>query len=276
MKFSLIMATIGRYAEVERFMRFLSRQTYPNFELLIVDQNDDDRLLPLIQQYKTKFTLIHLRSENGLSLARNVGLRYISGDFVSFPDDDCWYDRQALENVYKLFHQYPQYAGITGRAIDGKGQDAAGKYDKTSGLVDAINVWRRAISFTIFLRREVCNAIGGFDEEIGVGAKTIYGSGEETDYVLRAIRKYQVFYCHRFTINHPNPLVQYSPQVISRGYRYGCGFGRVVQKHGYNYRFKLRALARPFLGMMLYISAFQLPKSHYYWNTFRGRLRGML
>lgn len=276
MKFSLIMATIGRYTEVERFLMFLDQQTYRNFELIIVDQNSDDRLLLLIQRYKTKFSLIHLRSEKGLSLARNVGLRHITGDFVCFPDDDCWYDRQALEKVYKLFHLYPQYAGITGRAIDGEGQDAAGKYDKTSGLVNVMNVWRRAISFTIFFRRQVCEDIGGFDEEMGVGAKTIYGSGEETDYVLRAIRKHQVFYCADFTINHPNPLIHYSPQVISRGYRYGCGFGRVVSKHGYDFRFKLRALIRPFLGMILHISTFQLPKSHYYWNTFRGRLRGML
>jgi glycosyltransferase involved in cell wall biosynthesis len=276
MKFSLIMATIGRYMEVERFLKFLDQQTYRNFELLIVDQNNDDRLLLLIQRYKAKYSLIHLRSEKGLSLARNVGLRHITGDFVCFPDDDCWYDPQALEQVHKLFHLYPQYGGITGRAIDGEGQDAAGKYDKTSGLVDVINVWRRAISFTIFFRRQVCENIGGFDEEIGIGANTIYGSGEETDYVLRAIRKYQVFYSADFTINHPNPLIDYSPQVISRGYRYGCGFGKVVDKHGYNFRFKLRALVRPFLGMILHISTLELAKSHYYWNTFRGRLRGML
>lgn len=276
MKFSLIMATLGRYAEVERFLMFLDQQTYRNFELIIVDQNDGDRLVPLIKQYSSRISLIHLRSEKGLSVARNVGLRHISGDFVAFPDDDCWYDRMALEQVYKLFQQNPQYAGITGRAIDGEGQDAAGKYDKSSGLIDVINVWRRAISFTIFLRRQVCEDIGDFDEDMGAGAKTIYGSGEETDYVLRAIQKHIVFYCATFTVNHPNPLVHFSPQVISRGYRYGCGFGKVVRKHGYNSAFKLRVLIRPLLGMMLYISAFQPHKSHYYWNTFRGRLRGML
>jgi glycosyltransferase involved in cell wall biosynthesis len=276
MKFSLIMATLGRYVEVERFLMFLDQQTYRNFELIVVDQNEDERLVPLIKAFRAKFSLIHLQSDKGLSLARNVGMCHISGDFVSFPDDDCWYDRLALENAYKVFQQYPQYGGITGRAVDGKGHDTAGKYDKTSGLVDAINVWRRAISFTIFLRRQVCLDIGEFDEEMGVGSKTIYGSGEETDYVLRAIRNHQVYYSSTFTINHPNPLVCYSPQVISRGYRYGCGFGRVVRKHGYNSHFKLRSLIRPFLGMMLYSSTFQLPKSHYYWNTFRGRLRGML
>jgi glycosyltransferase involved in cell wall biosynthesis len=276
MKFSLIMATIGRVAEVERFLAHLDQQTHRDFELLIVDQNEDDRLLPLVHKYSARFTLLHLRSEKGVSLAKNVGLQQISGNFIAFPDDDCWYDSNVLERVLQMFRQYPQYSGITGRCIDANGNDAAAKFDKSSGEVNAINVWQRAVSVTMFFRRSVYEVIGGFDEEIGIGAKTPYWSGEETDYVLRVIRQFKVFYNAEFTVNHPNPVLHYTAQVIRRGYNYGCGFGKVVRKHQYSFGFKARALIRPFLGMMLYLIKLKLPRSLYYWNSFRGRLRGML
>src|SRR5579864_3540599 len=90
-KFSLILATVGRLDEVARFLQHLGRQTYRDFELIIVDQNSDDVLERLIRQYQGCFPVLHLRSEPGLSRARNVGLQHFSGDVVAFPDDDCWY-----------------------------------------------------------------------------------------------------------------------------------------------------------------------------------------
>ena len=50
------------------------------------------------------------------------------------------------------------------------------------------NLWNRAISFTIFLRRDVVEAVGPFDEELGLGSGRPWASGEETDYLIRAVR----------------------------------------------------------------------------------------
>lgn len=276
MKVSLIMATVDRQAEVAHFMEKLDGQTHRNFELIVVDQNADDRLAPLIDRYQERFAVRRLRSARGLSKARNVGLRHVSGDIIAFPDDDCWYDPDLLATAAGRFARNPALAVITGRSIDAAGQDVVGKFDANAGLVDKWNVWNRGVSFTIFLRREAAEAIGEFDEEIGVGAKTIYHSGEETDYLLRALEQFAVYYDPALTVRHPNPLEVYTPQIIRRAYRYGCGFGRVVTKHRYTFGFKAKALLRPFLGTMLFGTSLQFPKSRYYWNSFRGRLRGML
>ncbi|WP_219642109.1 glycosyltransferase family A protein [Cohnella sp. CFH 77786] len=276
MKVSLILATVDRLAEVENFLEKLDLQTYRNFELIIVDQNEDDRLVPIIERCRAKFDILRLRSPRGLSRARNVGLQHVTGDIVSFPDDDCWYEPDLLGRAVLLFDRNPKALIITGRSIDACGNDAVGKFDTVEGYVDKINVWRRAVSFTIFLKKEAADAIGGFDEEIGVGAGTIYHSGEETDYLLRALNQFSVYYYPDLTVRHPNPLKQFTPQIIRRAYRYGCGFGKVVTKHQYTARFKIGALLKPFLGMMLFWTAFQFPKSMYYWNSFKGRLRGML
>jgi glycosyltransferase involved in cell wall biosynthesis len=275
MRVSLIMATIRRTLELEKFLYHLARQTYRDFELIVVDQNEDNRIVPILQLYENQIPIVHIRSEKGISKSRNKGLTYVTGDLVSFPDDDCWYDPNVLEKVVQYFQVRPELDIVTGRSIDEWGNDAASKFDRTEGVVDKLNVWRRAISFTIFHKKSIGIQVGGFDEEIGVGADSIYLSGEETDYVLRALPNCQVYYFPELTVNHPSPITQYSTQVIERAYKYGCGFGKVVTKHRYSLKFKAVALFKPFAAMLLYSTAFQFPRSNYYWHSFKGRLRGM-
>src|SRR5574340_342784 len=94
--FSLVLATVGRTAELERFLDALERQTCPDFELLVIDQNPDDRLRPILNRHRGRFEIKHTRSATGLSRARNVGLRLARGEIVAFPDDDCWYPTTLL------------------------------------------------------------------------------------------------------------------------------------------------------------------------------------
>ncbi|MFC5405031.1 glycosyltransferase family 2 protein [Cohnella soli] len=276
MKISLIMATVNRTLEVETFLRHLDRQEYRDFELIVVDQNEDDRLASILLPYGSRFTIVHLASERGISKARNVGLLRASGDLIAFPDDDCWYGPDLLRSVVARFAARPDADIVTGRSIDGTGADSASKFDKTEGPVDRKNVWRRAISYTIFQRRNVGVLVGGFDENIGVGANSIYLSGEETDYVLRALPHCRAYYYPDLTVYHPSPVARYSPQVIKRAYKYGCGFGKVVAKHRYSLPYKGTALLKPIVGSILYGLFLQFPKSNYYWHSFLGRLRGML
>ena len=51
-KFSLILATVDRVTELERFLDSLDRQTFRDFELFVVDQNTDDRLVPILASYR--------------------------------------------------------------------------------------------------------------------------------------------------------------------------------------------------------------------------------
>ena len=50
MKVSLILATKNRVEEVDRFVRSLADQGYGNLELIVVDQNQDDRLGAILGQ----------------------------------------------------------------------------------------------------------------------------------------------------------------------------------------------------------------------------------
>lgn len=278
MKISLVLATLGRRDEVLRFLESLARQTVADVQLIVVDQNPDDRVQRLLEDHRWPFQWLHLRSSPGLSHARNVGLAHVTGDLVAFPDDDCWYGPDVLARVQALLAADPQLDGVTGRSVDETGRESGGRFGRQTMLLDDRNVWSSAISYTIFLRRRVCDRLReGFDESLGVGAKTRFGSGEETDYLLRAIRGGSGIRFHpELTVFHPNKVLQFEPPVIARGFNYGMGMGRVLRKHRYPLAYRLRALIRPLGGCLKAGAQLDFGRAVYQWAVVRGRLLGML
>ena len=51
MKFTLILATLGRSDEVRRMLESLKRQSYQDFEVVLIDQNSDNRVFKLYKEY---------------------------------------------------------------------------------------------------------------------------------------------------------------------------------------------------------------------------------
>ena len=110
---SLIVATLNRVAELERLLASLDGQTVEHFEVIIVDQNPDDRLAGTLARHP-KLNLVHLRCRPGASRARNVGLRAARGNIIGFPDDDCWYPENVLKVVTEWFASHPEFDGLFG------------------------------------------------------------------------------------------------------------------------------------------------------------------
>ena len=57
MKFSLIIATLGREKELYDLFESLDKQTYKNFEVIVIDQNKDDRVFKCVQKYMKIYIL---------------------------------------------------------------------------------------------------------------------------------------------------------------------------------------------------------------------------
>ena len=272
MKISLIMATKGNIEVVERFCCFLNKQTYKNFELIIVDQNNDGRLDDIVQKYGQLYDIKHVFSYPGLSKARNVGLLNVSGDIFAFPDDDCWYSSGLLKDVIDIFNKN-MVDGITGR-IDSKGM---GRFDKEEGLVDKFNVWERAISVSIFLKKHVIDSVGLFNENLGLGSGKLMQSGEETDYIIRCIEKgFKIKYFPKLIVNHPESVIDFNDiKTYKRAYKYGIGCGYVLNMYNYPKLIKAKFLIRPILGAMIALSMNKKGLAKYQCSSFLGRAKGL-
>jgi glycosyltransferase involved in cell wall biosynthesis len=275
MKISLILATKGRVEEIRRFLQSLVEQSCGDLELIVVDQNEDDRLEAILAQSNFPFPIVHLRSEAGLSRARNVGASVATGDIIAFPDDDCWYPDGLLARVISTFENQPSLDGLTGRSEDGKGRPSGGSFSLQEGRVDINNVWKNGISYTIFLRSSVCAQIGRFDEELGVGARTRFGSGEESDYLIRGVKLgFNIRYLPDLIVFHPNPVL-YDRDHRIKAFRYGMGMGRVLSKHRYRLSYNLYKVLRPLGGAALALLTLRREKAAYHFAIAKGRLCGL-
>lgn len=276
-KYSLIMATVGRSEELARFLQHLDRQTYRNFELIVVDQNPDGMLEPLIRQYQERFPLLHQRSARGLSRARNVGLQQFSGDVVAFPDDDCWYVPDTLEKIAHAFCENSNFDGFTGRGVDDSRPADHMFFSRRSGWVDKKNVWRCGTSFSIFLRASVIRAVGPFDESLGVGSDSGKHSAEEVDYLIRAMGSgFRIYYCADLCIFHSYPVPTYDYGFIKKVYGYSVGFGYVLKKHKYPISFVGYWCLRALGGAVLSLLTFNFARSRYHFTVLKGRVIGWL
>ncbi|GAW94024.1 glycosyltransferase family 2 protein [Calderihabitans maritimus] len=278
MRFSLVLATVDRTEEVKRFLEHLDRQTYRDFELIVVDQNPDDRLEALLHPYRERFRILHLRSAKGLSRARNVGLKCVGGDIIGFPDDDCWYPPNLLERVAAYFCQnHPGLDGVTGRCVDENGEPSVGRWDLKSGSINRFNVWNRGTSASLFVRVEVARQIGAFDEALGAGAGTPWGSGEEIDYLLRALEAgFHLYYEPGLFVYHPQPVKQYDVRAVIRARSYGAGMGRVLRKHSYPIWFVAYQWLRSAGGIFLSLAAGRFNKAIHHWAALQGKFLGWI
>ncbi len=275
---SLIVATRYRTIEIARLLDSLLAQTYTSFEVILVDQNEDERLVPLVEEYGHKLCLRHVRSTGrGKASANNVGLRIATGDVVGFPDDDCWYAPDLLRRLVDMFEAHPEWHGITGCEAPSADAVRSDRFDRAAGAVTQKNIWRRHISFAAFFRRE---QLAGFfyDERLGIGAGTIWGSGEETDFILRFIKRgCHVDYCPSLVIFHPDfGKGPYTLATILKARRYGMGMGRILQDHGFSAALTCKCFFRPLLGGIYTLMLGRPKKAVYHWSIFIGRIGGWI
>jgi len=270
--FDLVVATVDRVAELERLLASLETQTHGAFRVLLVDQNEDDRLDPVLRAERP-FVLERLRSERGLSRARNVALRDVRGDLVAFPDDDCVFAPDLLERVARRFANDEALDGLTGRAIDELGHSSRSWAPDPARLTRE-NLWNRAISFTIFLRAPLVARVGRFDESLGLGAATPWASGEEIEYLVRALDAgARIEYDPTIVVTHPDKRVS-SEALRSLGNRDGASVGYILRKHRYSRRLVGAMFIRPLGGALLALARRDRAQAGFHLSTLRGRLLG--
>ncbi|GHV89642.1 glycosyl transferase [Spirochaetia bacterium] len=271
MKFSLVMATLDRKDEIVIFIKSLLNQSYTNFELIIVDQNKDNRVFDIYNAYKNIINIIYIKSnQKGLSLNRNIGLKRCSGDIIAFPDDDCEYNNDTLNNVFNFFSHNNTYGFYTSNTREKDGNKGILNAKNTDSEITINNIMYTGISFTIFTRKE-CIKDFKFDEQLGVGAR--FGSGEESDLLFFLLKNNNKGYYHANSyIFHPAKT-----ETIKKCYSYGKGYGALYKKAIWVYKFN--ELIIPFfyniiLKELIKVCIYPYEKGRF--TSLKGRLYGFV
>lgn len=176
---------------------------------------------------------------------------------IAFPDDDCIYPPDLLERVARRLDAEPELDGVTGREPS---------WTSDAALLTRENLWKRAISFTIFLQRPVVERVGAFDETLGLPTS----SGEEFDYLIRALDSgARIEYDPSLVVAH-----DVKPEADSFGEREGASLGYLLRKHGYPKRTVTRMFARPVGGVVVALAHGDRRRARFQLDTLRGRVHG--
>jgi glycosyltransferase involved in cell wall biosynthesis len=164
---SVIIPTHNRAGFLAQAIDSVLGQTYPNFELIVVDDGSSDETQPLLASYGK--ALISLRQENrGPAAARNAGIRAARHPLLAFLDSDDQFTRHklalqvaAMEARPDLFISHTQETWFrNGRHLNQKKRHA-----KEGGDIFARSLALCVVGMsTVMVRPELFDRIGLFDE----------------------------------------------------------------------------------------------------------------
>jgi len=103
-KISVIIPTFNRGHLIIKSIKSVLNQTYPNIEILVVDDGSTDNTEKLIKNFdNNRIKYIKIKKNIGASHARNIGIMNASGKYISFQDSDDVYHIDKLEKQYNIY-----------------------------------------------------------------------------------------------------------------------------------------------------------------------------
>jgi glycosyltransferase involved in cell wall biosynthesis len=226
---SVVICTCNRGDSVVATLETVLANTHPNFEVILVDQSDDQDTANAIKRFQSDRRLIYIYSDTkGVGRSKNIGISHARGEIVVFTDDDCTVPTTWLEIVAELFAQYPRVGVIFSNVVPAQYDDARGFIPaymrKDSKLIRSFwdKCHARGMGAGISLRREMAFEIGGFDDFLGAGGD--FRSCEDGDIAVRAlINGWWVYETHEVAVVHHGFRTWLEGKSLTQRDWYGIG-----------------------------------------------------
>jgi glycosyltransferase involved in cell wall biosynthesis len=279
MKAAVVVSTIGRPRLLDHLLASLNAQTLRPSEVVIVDQSSDDGTRTVVASWVDRLPVRRLTSTRGLSIGRNIGIAALGDyDFVAIPDDDTSYVPDTLAQAAAAFAGAPSAGAVSGRLVGTPGRPAQfTSFGDRRMVLDHRTVWTSAIENCCFFRRAFLGAVGGFDEDLGVGAASPWQSGEGTDLLLRGLKAgWTILFDPQIVI------IEYNPELPSLGDRayhikarhYARGTGRVFRRH-HGLGLQARVVFRPLAAAAFSMACGRCALAMWYFQRAVGRVEGL-
>lgn len=252
---SVVLCTRDRPQRLVQALSLLLAQTYPCFEVVVVDNAPDHGAVRQLlgERFHSESRVRYVPEPRpGLSVARNRGARHARGEFVAFIDDDEQPDSNWLLHLIQAFSVADDVAAVSGAILPAELQTPAqmwfeqyGGHSKGRGLEPAVfdpaSHARQSPLFPVppfgaggnmAFRAATLRAVGGFDEVLGAG--TPVAGAEDTAILL------ELMLAGHTVVYEPSAYVRHThhrefESLRRQLYGYGAGltafYARIVIRH---------------------------------------------
>ena len=192
---SIIIVTRNRWSELARCLRSIATLSYPNFEVVVIDNGSNDGVLDMVVAEFPDVRLFSAGRNFGCGVGRNLGARVSQGSILWFIDDDAEVTASdAASRMIDKLTSVPDIGAIGGEALVDQNGEVVGVKQlvlHTNGMTtgrDSYHLeedsWLEAdllAGCNVMVRRSDFEAFGGFDPSYQHG-------WEDTDFALRLRR----------------------------------------------------------------------------------------
>ena len=189
MKISVIIPTFNRKKILGRAIQSVINQSLQPFEVIIIDDGSNDGTKDWVKESFQDIRYIYQKNQ-GVSSARNKGIKYACGDWVAFLDsDDEWLPNKLYEQV-KAIGSNPEIKFFHTNEIwirNGVRVNQMRKHKKYGGYIfeKCLDICKVSPS-SVLIKKEIFDDVGAFDNSLRVC--------EDYDLWLRITSKYPVVF----------------------------------------------------------------------------------
>jgi len=182
MQLSILICTYNREKYLIDALNSIAQQnaSYDLFELVVINNNSTDNTEKICRDFKDKHKKLNykytIEKKQGLSAARNKGIRVANGELLAYIDDDAIADKNYVNNILEAFNKHPDILAIGGRVIpvfpDGNEPKWLSKY--LNGIISKVDYGEKIKLYkgkypsgcNMIFRKKVFDIVGTFNEDL--------------------------------------------------------------------------------------------------------------
>lgn len=192
-KISIVMPVLNREHTIEKAIRSVLDQEYPNLEFIIIDGGSTDATLAIIRRYEQYLAYWHSKQDGSCAVAANIGIEKATGEVVALLMADDWYEPGTLARIGDALINNPDADMITcgGRIVFLDEQTQQYKVKHTYDTAKRMGLNFTNVCFDItsaiccrFIKKSLYQKIGVFSP-FDVQGKHVFSNDKE--FLMRAI-----------------------------------------------------------------------------------------
>lgn len=223
-KVAIVIVNLNGKHYLERCLTSVFTQTYPRFEVVLVDNGSTDGSVAFVRRHFPSTHVIEAGDNLGFAKANNVGIRATDTPLVATLNNDTWVEPDWLEQLVRvmesdphigtcaskmLFAHQPEIINSAGVCVDpvGIAWDRLGGVPEAQDVTEPIDVFAACAGAALY-RREMLDEVGLFDEDYFIYLEDVDLSwrsqlmGWRTVYVPQA----RVYHVHSGTTREASPF----------------------------------------------------------------------
>ena len=246
-KVSIIIPTCNRPNLIKRAINSVLKQTFQDFEIIIVDDGFKERAEKVVKNIKDeRIKYIQHEVNKGGGAARNTGIKATQGEYIAFLDDDDEWVLEKLGLQMSALENTTDDVGFCFTAVENIYDERTERSHIPEGKDNyhnlALSSFKKFLTVTLVIKKNVFDEIGFFDENLP--------SHQEAELMIRVTKKFL-----GVGINQPLVRVNMKSEHSQVGKNYARkinGAELLIKKHFDKYKDKSEKLAKHYFQLGIY------------------------